>query len=285
MGAMRNRMTDEMILRGYSLNTQKTYLNHMAGLVKYYKRPPQEITEKDVEKYLLFVTKERKWKPASVNLARSSIIFFYRRILKKDTFGLSIPKQKLPIRRPVVLSREEINSMLALTVNIKHRALLMLAYSCGCRVSELIHLRIRDIDSKRMLIHIVASKGKKDRYTILSPNTLSCLREYYRSYMPKDLLFFSREDKSRMYSIRSAETVFKNAVRRAGIIKAVSIHNLRHSFATHMLEDGASLPYIQLLLGHASTRTTSLYLSITERDLQRYISPLDYFYARDKNDA
>jgi integrase/recombinase XerD len=277
MGAMRNKMEDTMLLLGYSPKTRKSYLGQMRLFVTYFKRSPEHLNEKDVEKYLLYVIKNRFWKPATVNQARAAIVFFYRKVLDIDNFGSGIAKQKLPVRKPVILSREEVRAMLGATENIKHRAILMVAYSAGLRVSELVNLRIEDIDSKRMLIRVAGGKGKKDRYTILSQSALTLLREYYRVYRPKVFLF-PGNSKEKPYSVRSAETLFKEAIRRAKIIKNLHIHNLRHSFATHMLEDGVSLPHIQQMLGHASPRTTGIYLAISENDFRRFRSPLDYFY-------
>ncbi len=282
MGALRDKMENEMLLRGYSPRTRKTYIGIMKAMTKHYGRSPMGLTEKDIENYLIYVTKERGYRAASVNLARAAILFFYRNILNIEGFGNAIAKQRLPVRRPVILSREEIQLMLESTQNIKHRALLMTAYSAGLRVSELVGLRVRDIDSRRMLIRVEEGKGKKDRYTILAKTTLQYLREYYREYRPEDLLFFNPKNKRKAYTIRSAESVFTKAVKRAGIMKNVSIHNLRHSFATHMLEDGVALPYIQMLLGHSSPKTTGIYLGISENDFRKCSSPLDRIFTTEK---
>ncbi|WKU18568.1 tyrosine-type recombinase/integrase [Advenella alkanexedens] len=184
----------------------------------------------------------------------------------------------LPIRKkektlPVVMSEEETIRVLRAIENVKHKAILMTIYSAGLRISECINLKIKDIDSKRMQIRIEQSKGKRDRYTILSEKTLIILRTYFMEYKPKDYLFEGQ--KGGAYSSRSIQNIFKAAVLKAKIQKEVTVHTLRHSFATHLLENGTSLCYIQSLLGHSSSKTTEVYTHITTKGMEQLKSPMD----------
>jgi integrase/recombinase XerD len=175
---------------------------------------------------------------------------------------------------PSVLSSEEVIEILKATENIKHRAILMTIYSAGLRISESINLKIRDIDSNRMQIRVEQGKGKVDRYTLLSEKTLLILRQYFKEYRPKVWLFEGLI-KGEQYSTRSIQNIFQAAVKKAGITKDVSVHTLRHSFATHLLENGTDLRYIQNLLGHANSKTTEIYTHITTKGFDQIKSPLD----------
>jgi len=181
---------------------------------------------------------------------------------------------KRPQQLPVVLSREEVGRILKTTVNLKHEALLVTAYSAGLRVGEVVRLKVSGVDSKRMQIRVTAGKGAKGRYTVLSETALTVLREYFKAQKPQDWLF-PGEDPADHLSERSAEHVFEQAKKKAGIIKKATFHTLRHSFATHLLEDGTDIRYIQELLGHDSIETTERYTHVTQPALQRIKSPLD----------
>jgi site-specific recombinase XerD len=174
---------------------------------------------------------------------------------------------------PNVLSKEDVIAIIAATTNLKHKALLALIYSAGLRISEALAMQPKDIDSKRMLIHVKNAKGKKDRYTLLSEKVLVILREYYNIYQPKTYLFEGQAGGA--YSSRSAQTVLKLAVKKAGIDKPVSLHTLRHSFATHLLESGTDLRYIQDLLGHSSPKTTMIYTHVSSSSLKKIKNPFD----------
>lgn len=184
------------------------------------------------------------------------------------------PGPKKPVKLPVVLAEEEIISLIQKTPNLKHRALLMTSYSAGLRVSELVSLRIKDIDSKRMMILIQQGKGKKDRMVPLSKKLLETLREYFRQYKPKEYLFESEQNKA-PYSTRSAQLILRDAKRKAGIMKGGSIHTLRHSFATHLLEAGTDVRYIQAFLGHNNLKTTMRYTHVSRFKIETLQSPLD----------
>jgi site-specific recombinase XerD len=194
--------------------------------------------------------------------------------LKRKWIIERIPRIKRERHLPVVLDREEVESLFSVLKNIKHRAILMLIYSSGLRLTEAAHLKVSDIDSKRMVIRIRQSKGKKDRYTILSKVALEVLREYWYRYRPKEWLFAGRFP-DRPLTGRSIQRVLIKAKSRAGINKSVTVHTLRHSFATHLLEAGTDLRHIQLLLGHMSLKTTAIYLHVSQKELIRIVSPLD----------
>jgi Site-specific recombinase XerD len=208
------------------------------------------------------------------NIVINAIKFYYERVLGGQRKIYLVERPRREKRLPVVLSCDEVISILNCTENIKHKALLMLVYSAGLRISEAINMKITDIDSKRMQIHIRDSKGKKDRYTILSEKVLEVLRIYYKAYKPKQWVFEGTSNDGR-YSVRSIQSVLKASVEKAGITKQVTLHTLRHSFATHLLEEGTDLRYIQSLLGHGSSKVTEVYTNITTSGFSKIKSPLD----------
>jgi site-specific recombinase XerD len=181
---------------------------------------------------------------------------------------------KRPQQLPVVLSREEVSKLLQVTSNLKHKALLMAAYSAGLRVGEVVRLKVSDIDSRRMQIRVTAGKGAKDRYTLLAETALTVLRDYFRAYKPKDWLFPGERPTDHL-SERSAERIFERAKAGAGIQKPATFHTLRHSFATHLLEEGVDIRYFQELLGHGTVKTTERYTHVTRKGMERIKSPLD----------
>jgi len=199
--------------------------------------------------------------------------FYYGTMLKKK-FINEVKRLRKDKKLPVVLSEEDVAKILSSVDNIKHKAILMLIYSAGLRVGETVRLKPENIDSKRMLVFIKNAKGRKDRYTILSKTALEVLREYWQEYRPKKWLF-SGQEKERHITTRTVEKIFSNACQFAKILKPVTVHSLRHSFATHLLESGVDLRYIQEILGHKSSKTTEVYTYVGTKDLGRFISPLD----------
>lgn len=187
----------------------------------------------------------------------------------------SLPRPRKEKKLPIVLSREDVIRIFDSVNNIKHKAILMLAYSAGLRVSEVVKLKVQDIDAKRNMIHIKAAKGQKDRYTVLSEVALRVLREYWKVYQPKNWLFPGPRQNSHL-TTRTVEKILEDASQKAGIAKNVTVHTLRHSFATHLLEGGIDLWYIQELLGHKSSKTTEIYTHVSQRDIGRIKSPLDF---------
>ena len=210
----------------------------------------------------------------TLDVAYAALKFLYNTVLEKPWELIPVPRVKTEQKLPVVLSIEEINKLFSVIENIKHKALLSIVYSAGLRATEAAQLKVTDIDSKRMQIRIENSKGAKDRYTILSEKTLYILREYWRIYKPQHWLFPGRYGDTHL-CYRGISFMFNKYKEQAGITKPATIHSLRHSFATHLLENGADLHHIQLLLGHSSPKTTTVYLHVRRVDLQKIASPFD----------
>lgn len=258
----------------YSENTIRTYTNSFEEFINYYHRyDVNNIDETQIIAYLRFLVTERKVSASYQNQAINAIKFYYERVLggQRKFYFIERPLKEKTL--PTVLSMAEIGEIIRNTENIKHRAMLMIVYSAGLRVSELVNLRISDVDSERNQVRIVQGKGKKDRYTLLSQKALTILRAYFRAYQPKDWLFEGYNHER--YAVRSIQQVLKASVTKAGIKKKVSMHTLRHSFATHLLESGTDLRYIQSLLGHSSSKTTEIYTHITTKGFDQIKSPLD----------
>lgn len=274
MGIFRDRMLDAMIIRGFAENTKSTYLTAVKQLVGYYMRPPDTLRPEDVSAYLLHLIKERKHGPSKVALSFHAFKFFFEKTLSKVGFMGSIPLTRIPKRLPVILDKAELHELFECAVGIKHKAILMLAYSAGLRVSEAAKLKVSDIDSKRMQVRVYQAKGNKDRYTILSKIALKALRQYFREHHPSDWLF-PGQPVTKPMDRKSLWRAFDMAKRVAGLKKAATFHSLRHTFATHLLEAGCDLRRIQLLLGHSSIKTTTIYLHVKKQDLADIISPLD----------
>lgn len=260
-------------LRGLSENTQRSYLRVIRQFTEYFNESPKNLGTEHIKEYLLSLIKNNL-SASTIEVAHAALAFLYKTVLKKPIKFDTIPHCKQKKRLPIVLSREEIDTILKAATNIKHRAILSLLYSSGLRVSEVINLYISDIDSNRMQIFVRNAKGAKDRYTILSQKTLDCLRHYYKVYRPKRLLFPTpRKDAPMTY--KAISFIFSKYKKKAGIAKPATAHSLRHSFATHLLENGIDIYYIQRLLGHRAIETTTIYLHVRRVDLQKIISPLD----------
>lgn len=274
MGKLKEEMRRQLRLRGYSRLTEKNYLQHITSYVVFFRRSPLELEEKAPETYLLYLTETRMVSISYRNQAVSALKFFYTHVLKKPFMIRELPRPKSARKLPSVLSMEEVQRLLGVVKNRKHLAIMMVVYSAGLRLSEVVHLKPRDIDSSRYMIHIRGGKGRKDRYTILSQVALEVLRDYIRSYRPRVWLFPGKNEE-RHISPRSVQNMITRASHRAGIKKKVSTHTLRHCFATHLLENGTDLRYIQELLGHKSSKTTEIYTHVSRKDIARIVSPLD----------
>ena len=258
----------------YGESTIKNYSTMFEEFINYYnKLDYKTIDEPKITAFLRYLVTERKVSASYQNQAINAIKFYYERCLGGQRKIYTVERPKNEKKLPTVLSEEEIAELIRGTINIKHKAILMLIYSAGLRISEAIRLKIKDIDSDRMQLRIEQSKGKKDRYTILSVKLLAILRQYFTEYQPKQYLFEGEPEKP--YSIRSIQNIMKEACWRANITKKVSVHTLRHSFATHLLENGTDLRYIQSLLGHSSSKTTEIYTHITTKGFDQIKSPLD----------
>ena len=267
-------LTAKMVELRYSSNTIKTYQNAFVEFINYHHTSDiDKIDETKIVAYLRYLVTDRKVSTSYQNQAINSIKFYYEKVLRGNRKIYTIDRPKLEKTLPTILSMEEIQALISHTENIKHKAMLMLAYSAGLRVSELINLKISDIDSKRNQITIHQGKGKKDRMTLLSKKALDILRIYFVEYKPKDYLFEGQFGKE--YSARSIQMVMQNSLQKAGINKKATMHTLRHSFATHLLENGTSLRYIQSLLGHSSSKTTEIYTHVTTKGFDQIKNPLD----------
>ena len=274
MGRLHDRMDRELRIRGYAANTRKCYIEKMKCFVRFFMRPPDELTAEDVNQYQLFLTTERQVSWSTFNVHVCAIRFFYREVLRVDWNVEHIPYHRSGRKLPVVLSCEEVWALFDVTSNLKHRALLMTLYSGGLRIGEVVHLKLADIDSGRMMIRVEQGKGRKDRYVMLSQKLLLTLRRYWREYQPA-LWLFPGADPSRPLTRGSVDRLFARAKERAGIQKRVSPHSLRHAFATHLLERGVNILVIQRLLGHRSLRSTEIYTHVAENYVSDTKSPLD----------
>lgn len=265
---------DLLYLKAYSHNTIKTYTVEFAQLLYLIKRKSVEkLTVENLKSYLLYCLQELKLSENQVHNRINAIKFYFEKVLQQSEISIEIPRPKKPTLLPKVIHADDIAKMIKQTSNLKHKALLMLAYGMGLRVSEIVNISITDIDSKSMQVHIRAAKGKKDRYVNLPEAILPILRAYYIEFKPKKHLFEGQF--SEKYSIRSAQQVFKQSLARANINKDVGIHSLRHSFATHLLEQGTDISYIQKLLGHNDIKTTLIYTQVSKKDIKAVTSPLD----------
>ena len=265
---------DMLYLKGYSPNTIKTYTVEFAQLLYLLKdKNVNELTTEQIRSYLLYCLQTLKMSENQVHSRINAIKFYFEKIVKQPTIVLDIPRPKKPSLLPKVINIKDVEKMIKQTSNLKHKILLMITYGMGLRVSEIVNIEIADIDSKNMQVHIRGAKGKKDRYVNLPAAVLPFLRNYYKTYLPKKYLFEGQYGDQ--YSIRSAQQVFKQSLERSKINKSVGIHGLRHSFATHLLEQGTDISYIQKLLGHNDIKTTLIYTQVSKNDIKSIKSPLD----------
>jgi integrase/recombinase XerD len=274
MTPLRKQMIRELELERKSPRTIEAYVTAVAQLAGYYRRSPEQLTLAEVRDYIHHLVADRKLAYSSCNQKLAGLKFFYQRVLGRKAMDLRVPAKRSG-RLPEPFSREEVARLLqAAEYNPKHRMLLMTGYATGLRLSELVHLRLSDIHSDRMLVRVNQGKGHKDRYTLLSPRLLSELRDYWRLYRPARWLFCGRLP-SEPLTDGSAQRVFYKAKRLARLTHGHGIHTLRHSFASHLLEAGVDLPTLQRLLGHTSLATTAKYLHVTEKRLSQAGGPLD----------
>ena len=261
MTPLRQRYVDDLRLKNFSPGTIKVYVHAVAKFARHFGKSPEQLAAEDIRAYMVHLI-DRGLKRNSCVVIRNAIRHLYEDTLGRPESMASVPRPKQERRLPVVLSREEVKRVFEQVICPKQKAFLMLAYDTGLRISELIHLRIEDIDSQRMVIRVRQGKGKKDRYARLTPSLLKLLREYWREFRPHTWLF-PGASVNKPYDIATPGQFLKKACRRAGITKRVSMHTLRHSFATHLLEAGTNLRVIQQMLGHESIKTTSMYTHIS----------------------
>lgn len=281
MQNLKEQMITEFKLRGYSPKTEKMYLTHMKKYTHHFGKSPDQMGEREIKDYLHFLITQNK-SQSYVTGAYSALKFFYENVLQRTWDMNHIPRVKKDKKLPLILDTSEVRRLFEVTKNLKHRTILITTYAAGLRVSEVVNLKVTDIDSKRMQIRIEQGKGKKDRYVLLSPVNLKLLRIYWQTYRPKTWLFPSYNYENPI-SVRSVQHVFERAKQKAGIQKKVSIHSLRHSFATHLLESGTDLHYIQQLMGHASVKTTTIYIHLRTQNALKVISPLDLLFEKSIN--
>lgn len=267
------QMLFEMDLRGYSPQTKKHYLSHIRLLENYLNKPLDQVSPEEVKQYLHYRIKSGI-SYSSIDISCNAFKVLFNSVLLHNWSDDVIVRPKKQKKLPYTLSREEILSILDQVPNIKHKTILLTAYSAGLRLSEVLNLTVSDIDSKNMLIKVRCGKGGKDRFTILGTENLNMLREYWKLYKPKDLLFPGKLD-GKPIAARNIQNVFSVAKEKAGISKPVSIHSLRHSFATHLLENNTDLRTIQVLLGHSKISTTCIYLHLSTKRISSIKSPLD----------
>ncbi|MEQ8764191.1 MAG: site-specific integrase [Planctomycetota bacterium] len=271
---LRQRMIEELRIRNLSPRTQSSYLWHVQKFAEHYGKSPALLGPDDLRAYQLYLVDSKKVSWGYFNQAVCALKFLYRKVLEVSWRVEQIPYARRQRTLPTVLSASEVQHLFESVENLKHRMILMTAYSAGLRVSEVIALLIDDIDSERMLIRVRSGKGAKERFVMLSPHLLHALREYWLVDRPKEFLFPGLGGKKALSAV-TIQHVCRDAARKAGLKKKVTPHTLRHTFATHVLEQGGDLRLLQELLGHASLRTTSRYLHVSAERIRATQSPLD----------
>ena len=278
MTPLRQKMIRAMELRNLAESTQRYYLSAVIGLSNYYQQSPDKLTQEMVEDYLLYLKNDRGNASGTCAIVVAGLRFFYNHV-SENQVPINCRFSKKRVKLPTVLPQEDIWRIINATNNLKHRLLLMTTYSAGLRATEATALKPGDIDSKTMLINVERGKGGKQRFTVLSKKLLKELRQYYKEYQPQTYLFPStferRKDQPLTYS--SLRSIYEKARKKAGVKKGDGIHSMRHSFATHLLEDGYDIRKIQVLMGHRRLSTTMIYLHVSRQTLSKIPSPLDLF--------
>jgi integrase/recombinase XerD len=274
MTPLRRRMIEDMTLRNLTPQTIQSYVQCVARFARYFNTSPEHLGPEHVRTFLLYLVQERRVSFSHYKQTRSALRFVYRVTLGRGDVPDGIPPAKQPRTLPVVLSPDEVARFFAAIRNVKHRAILMTAYAAGLRVSEVTQLRVADLDSSRMVIRVRQGKGRKDRCVMLSPRLLEILRAYWKAVRPRDVLFPGATI-DRPITTASIQKVCQRARRAAGMGKPITAHTLRHSFATHLLENGTDLRTIQVLLGHRSFGTTARYVHVATASLASTRSPFD----------
>jgi integrase/recombinase XerD len=269
---LRQRMIEDMCIRQFGEKTQRDYVRVVADFARFLGRSPDQAEPEDLRRYQLHLATEGA-SPAKMNAAVSALRFFFKVTLARHGYGERLATVRKEDRLPEVLSPEEVALLLHCAPSLKHKAALSVAYGCGLRVSEITHLKVGDIDSARMLVRVEQGKGRKDRYVMLAPDLLVLLRDWWRSARPMGWLFPGR-DPGQPITARQLDRACKAAAKTAGLDKRVSMHTLRHSFATHLLERKTDVRVIQALLGHKKLDTTARYTRVAIKTLGSVKSPL-----------
>jgi integrase/recombinase XerD len=268
-------MKQRLVLKAYSPSTIITYMNEMRTFLAVLKNnAADELTPQRLKDYFQYCLTTLQLSENTLHSRVNALKFYYEQVLGREKFFWEIPRPKKPQQLPKLFAREEIVNIIKAIDNLKHRTAILLCYSSGLRVSEVVALKVTDIDSKRMVIYILRAKGKKDRIVPLSKTTLHYLRRYYAQFKPVNYLF-AGQSASGIYSSRAVQKILDTAKNKAGINRPGSVHALRHSYATHLLDKGVDITYIQKLLGHNDLKTTLRYLHVTTRDLSKIESPLE----------
>ena len=264
---------EKLETKKYALNTVKSYVSCFERFINYYKDLElDQISEQEINRYVNHMVREDR-SDSYINSAINAIKFYYEIVLEMPNRFYSVDRPRKTTTLPIILSKSEIKSILSKIRNLKHQCIIALLYSSGLRRSELIHLKLGHVDMERKALFVKGGKGNKDRYTILSEKMISALKLYFKEYAPKEFVFEGAQGKQ--YSASSMQKIFKRAVKAANIKKEVKLHSLRHSFATHLLEDGVDIRYIQELLGHRSSKTTEIYTHVAQKVIRKIKSPLD----------
>lgn len=274
MTPLRQRMLEDMRLRNFSAETQRSYIHYVAGFASYFQRSPELLGLDEIRLYRLYLLDERKMSPQSVNCFVAAAKFLYTVTLEMPWSNDYFRRAKVAEALPVVLTREEVTRFLQSIGVLKHRVALLLCYGSGLRIAEAVSLKVDDIDSKRMLIHVRGGKGNKDRYTVLSGRILRLLREYWKLQRPQDWLFPAVKAGKHIQPA-TIQQVCREACQLAGFSKRITPHTLRHSFATHLLESGTDTRAIQVLLGHRCIDTTARYIAVTPQCVSKIVSPAE----------
>ena len=270
-----NKFVETLQLKAYSPNTIKTYTNEFSQLLQALKNTRVDgLSYNRLRSYFLYCTNELKLSENLLHSRINAVKFYFEQVLKKEKFFMEIPRPKKPSTLPKVLNSNDIKKLFTVTTNEKHLLMLELCYGMGLRVSEIVNIKISDIDSKRMKVLIEGAKGKKDRYVNLPETILPLLKIYYKEVSPRYYLFEGINGSQ--YAIRSVQAVFKNAMKKAKIKKPVGIHSLRHSYATHLMEHGTDIQFIQKLMGHKDLKTTLVYTHVSDKNISNIKSPLDF---------
>ena len=281
MTPLRKRMIEDMQLRNLAPETQRGYLHHIAGLARFFQISPEHLNLEDIRQYQVYLANDCRYSADSVNQFLSAVKFLYGVTLEAPFDTGALLRARVPNKAPIILSQQEVTLFFDHVPSIRYRAALMVAYGAGLRVSEVVALKVADIDSQRMLLRVQQGKGQRDRYAMLSPRLLQVLRAWYRAARPADWLFPGWRVNRRL-TPASLQSACHDAARQAGLRKHITVHTLRHSFATHLLENGTDIRVIQVLLGHRSIDTTAHYTQVSTQVIRGTESPLDHLEARKK---
>jgi integrase/recombinase XerD len=274
MGVIRERMIGEMELRGMAPATKKSYLACYRLFAAHFMKSPEQLGTEEVKAFLLHLVRERKVGPSTLHVYIAALCFLYRHVLGMPSVADDLPRPRIPVKLPDLLDREEVQQLLGVFRSLKLQTILTTAYAAGLRISEALRLGGKDIDSKRMVMHIHGAKNGKDRLALLSPDLLVALRRYWTQCRPRGPHLFPGRN-GRPVHIDVIRRALQAIVRELGFKKRVTLDSFRHGFATHLLEDGTDVRVIQALLGHSNLQTTAHYTQVSTKNFQKVTSPLD----------